>query len=244
MSSNHKHFGQSATKEVESRISKRAILTADSLTLFYEDKKVIDNVSFSVKFGEIVTILGPNGGGKTSLVRALVGINKAYRGAVCYFGKLGIGYLPQNLKINCLVPMTVEYFLLHTHLGKRAVSDLEGAMQYVNVERLLKRQVAELSAGETQLVLLARCLMMKPDLIILDEPVSCMDIEAKHNFYKLIVRLIAECNMSILMTSHDLHCVMSCSDRVICINRSIRCEGTPEEITENAKSLSVFPNNV
>ncbi|KAA8473088.1 metal ABC transporter ATP-binding protein [Anaplasma marginale] len=245
MSSNHQHFRQPAIKGGESRVSsRRAILTADSLTLFYEDKKVIDNVSFSVKFGEIVTILGPNGGGKTSLVRVLVGINKAYKGTVRYFGKLGIGYLPQNIKINRLMPMTVEYFLLRTYLGRRAASDLEDSMKYVDVERLLKRQVAELSAGETQLVLLARCLMMKPDLIILDEPVSCMDIEAKHNFYKLVARLVTECGVSVLMTSHDLHCVMSCSDRVICVNHSIRCEGTPEEITENAKFLSVFPNNV
>ncbi|MGN7678628.1 MAG: metal ABC transporter ATP-binding protein [Anaplasma sp.] len=243
MSFIHQLSGKSA-KIAEPGTPDRTVLTVDSLTLFHGDKKVIDNVSFSVKFGETVTILGPNGGGKTSLVRALVGINADYSGTVRYTGSLGIGYLPQNFAVNRLMPMTVEYFLFCTYFGKRGTQDLSDSMRYVDITRLLKRQVYELSAGETQLVLLARCLMMKPDLIVMDEPVSCMDIEAKNNFYRLITRLVSECGVSIVMTSHDLHCVMSCSDRVICINHSVRCEGTPAEITESAKFLSVFPSNV
>ncbi|MCU7611416.1 metal ABC transporter ATP-binding protein [Anaplasma capra] len=229
----------------ESRAPGHTILMADNLTLFYGDNKVIDSISLSVRFGEIVTILGPNGGGKTSLVRILVGISRgSYTGTVDYFGERGIGYLPQHPEVNRLIPMTVEYFLLCTYMGRQRAPDLKNATQYIDVDRLLKRQVSELSAGEIQLVLLARCLMMKPDLIVLDEPVSCMDIEAKNSFYQLIARLVAECGVSVVMTSHDLHCVMSCSDRVICINHSIRCEGTPEEIAESAKFLSVFSSNV
>lgn len=235
-------------KEPESRITGvRGVvpmLVADSITLFYGNRKVIDNVSLYVSSGEIVTILGPNGGGKTSLLRVLVGLTKSCVGSVTHAKDLVIAYMPQNFKANSFMPMTVEYLLLNTCWGRGIEPALDDVMKYMDISRLLQRQITELSAGEMQLVLLARCMIMKPNLIALDEPVSCMDIEAKNSFYRLISRLVAEFNIGVIMTSHDLHCVMICSDRVICINRSIRCEGTPQEITESAKFMSVFPEHV
>ena len=218
------------------------MLEADSITLFYRDRKVIDNVSFFVNPGEIVTILGPNGGGKTSLLRVIVGANRNYEGEVRYTERTVVAYMPQNFKANSFMPLTVEYLLKNVFCGRGESPDMVSVVEYVGgVTKLFSRQVTELSAGEIQLVLLARCMAMRPNLIVLDEPVSCMDVEAKNGFYRLIGRLVAERGISVIMTSHDLHCIMNCSDRVICINRSIRCEGTPEEITESAKFMSVFP---
>ena len=235
---------KTASRTARSTSSDR-VLTVNSLTLFYGNRKAIDNVSFSVGLGEIVTILGPNGGGKTSLIRALVGINKDYLGSVVYKKDAVIAYMPQSFAINTLMPITVEYLLLSVCWGSNVTPDIQSVMRYVDVSGLLRRQVSELSAGEKKLVLMARCLIIKPNIIVLDEPVSCMDIEAKNNFYQLLGRLVSECSgISIIMTSHDLHCIMACSDRVICINRSVRCEGTPATIAEDAKFSSVFPDNV
>lgn len=220
------------------------MLVADSITLFYGNRKVIDNVSLCISRGEIVTILGPNGGGKTSLLRVLVGLTQSCFGSVTRDKNLVVAYMPQNFKANSCMPMTVEYLLLSAGWGQEASMSLADVMGYVDIARLLQRQITELSAGEMQRVLLARCLIMQPSLVALDEPVSCMDIEAKNSFYRLISRLVAELNIGVIMTSHDLHCVMNCSDRVICINRSIRCQGTPREINESAKFMSVFPENV
>ena len=220
------------------------MLVADSITLFYGNRKVIDDVSLYISPGEIVTILGPNGGGKTSLLRVLVGLTKSCFGNITRAKNLVTAYMPQNFKANSCMPMTVEYMLLSACWGQEVPMALKNVMEYVDVTRLLQRQMTELSAGEVQRVLLARCLIMKPNLVVLDEPVSCMDIEAKHSFYQLISRLVAELKIGVIMTSHDLHCVMDCSDRVVCINRSIRCQGTPKEIAESAKFMSVFPEHV
>ncbi len=210
------------------------------MSFAYAKKKVIDNVSFQVKFGEIITILGPNGGGKTTLIRILVGIYKNYLGIVEYAKNFVIGYLPQNFSVNSLIPMTVEYFLVSSYTKQRKKLNLNSVLKDVNVVKILNRQMSEISHGELQLVLLARCLMLNPDIIILDEPVSCMDINAKDSFYKLINQLILRYNLSVIMTSHDLHFVMANSYRVICINKSIYCEGSPSEIVKNEKFLKMF----
>ena len=216
------------------------IINVENLSFFYSKKKVIDDVSFQVRFGEIVTILGPNGGGKTTLIRVLVGIYKNYVGLVEYAKNFTIGYLPQHFSVNSLIPMTVEYFLNSSYTKRKRKLKLNNVLKDINIEKILDRQMSEISYGELQLVLLARCLMLNPDLIILDEPVSCMDINAKDSFYKLISKLIAIYNLSVIMTSHDLHFVMSNSYRVICINRSIYCEGSPSEIVKNEKFLTMF----
>ena len=215
------------------------IINVKDLSFSYAKKKVIDNISFQVKFGEIITILGPNGGGKTTLIRILVGIYKNYLGIVEYAKNFVIGYLPQNFSVNPLIPMTVEYFLVSSYTKRKKLS-LNSVLKDVNVVKILNRQMSEISHGELQLVLLARCLMLNPDIIILDEPVSCMDINAKDSFYKLINKLISRYNLSVVMTSHDLHFVMANSYRVICINKSIYCEGSPSEIVKNEKFLKMF----
>ncbi|AHC39070.1 metal ABC transporter ATP-binding protein [Ehrlichia muris] len=236
----HKLLNKSDIVSYDDRCVNDYIINVENLSFFYSKKKVIDDVSFQVKFGEIVTILGPNGGGKTTLIRVLVGIYKNYLGLVEYAKNFTIGYLPQHFSVNSLIPMTVEYFLNSSYTKRKRKLKLSNVLKDINIEKILDRQMSEISYGELQLVLLARCLMLNPDLIILDEPVSCMDINAKDSFYKLISKLITIYNLSVIMTSHDLHFVMSNSYRVICINRSIYCEGSPSEIVKNEKFLTMF----
>lgn len=210
------------------------ILKIENLTLAYGNKKVLDDINSLVKRGEIVTILGPNGGGKTSLVKAVAGINKGFIGSIILADNVKISYMPQNFSIGNLMPITVEYFLLNSSSKKLKKNQpiVTEAIELVGIGNILKNQVLEISAGQTQLLLLARCLLSEPDLIILDEPVSAMDINARAKFYDIINKIAKERLVSILMTSHDLNSVIPCSDHIICINNTIYYQGKSGEIME------------
>lgn len=218
------------------------ILEIENLALAYDNKTVLDNINISIKRGNIVTILGPNGGGKTSLVKAVAGINKSYTGNIMLAQNTKISYMPQNFSISHLMPITVEYFLLNSFSKrlKKKQSVIVEAIELVGIGHILKNQVLEISAGQTQLLLLARCLITEPNLIILDEPVSAMDINARAKFYDIINKIAKKRLVSILMTSHDLNSALPCSDYIICINNTIYCQGKPSEIMENKSLNEIF----
>ncbi|WCR53921.1 MAG: Zinc import ATP-binding protein ZnuC [Wolbachia endosymbiont of Ctenocephalides orientis wCori] len=218
------------------------ILRIENLALAYNSKQVLDNINISVEKGNVVTILGPNGGGKTSLVKAVAGINKDYSGSIEFAENIKISYMPQNFSISNLMPITVEYSLLNSFAVKlkEKQSILEEIIELVGISNILKHQVLEISAGQTQLLLLARCLVAEPNLIILDEPVSAMDINARSKFYDIINKIAKNRLISILMTSHDLNSVVPCSDYIICINNTIYCQGKPSEIIGNKTLSEIF----
>ncbi|WP_395462900.1 metal ABC transporter ATP-binding protein [Wolbachia endosymbiont of Cantharis cryptica] len=219
-----------------------SILKIENLTLVYGNKKVLDGINISVERGDVVTILGPNGGGKTSLVKVVAGINKNCTGSVMFADNIKISYMPQNFSISNLMPITVEYFLLNSFSKKlkKNQSIIAEAIELAGIGHILKNQVLEISAGQTQLLLLARCLIAEPDLIILDEPVSAMDINARTKFYDIIGKIAKKRLVSILMTSHDLSSIVPCSDYIICINHTVYCQGKPDEIMENKTLSEIF----
>lgn len=211
-----------------------SILKIENLTLVYDNKKVLDDINISVAKGDIVTILGPNGGGKTSLVKAVAGINKGFIGSIVFADNIKISYMPQNFSIGNLMPITVESFLFNSSSKKLKKNQpiVTEVIELVGIGDILKNQVLEISAGQTQLLLLARCLISESDLIILDEPVSAMDINARAKFYDIINKIAKERSVSILMTSHDLNSVIPCSDHIICINNTIYYQGKSGEFME------------
>lgn len=219
-----------------------SVLKIEDLALAYDNKKVLDGINISIERGDVVTILGPNGGGKTSLVKAVAGINKNCTGSVMFADDIKISYMPQNFSISNLMPITVEYFLLNSFSTKlkKDQSIITKAIELVGIGNILKNQVSEISAGQTQLLLLARCLIAEPDLIILDEPVSAMDVSARAKFYDIISKIAKKRLVSILMTSHDLSSIVPCSDYIICINNTIYCQGKPGEIMKNKTLSEIF----
>ncbi|MDM8335058.1 metal ABC transporter ATP-binding protein [Wolbachia pipientis] len=223
-----------------------SLLKVENLALAYDNKKVLDGVNILVKRGDIVTILGPNGGGKTSLMKVVAGINRDYSGSVVFTGDIKIGYMPQNFSISNLMPITVEYFLLNSFSKKlkKNQSTVTEVVELVGIGNVLKNQVSEISAGQTQLLLLARCLIAEPDLIILDEPVSAMDINVRAKFYDIMGKMAKKRSISVLMTSHDLNSIVSCSDYIICINRTIYCQGKPDKIMENKTLSEIFSSYI
>jgi zinc transport system ATP-binding protein len=214
------------------------LLTARGLAVRHGDTTVLVNVDFAIHRGEIVTVVGPNGSGKSTLIRALIGLEPAFAGQVVRKPALKIGYVPQKLRIEAGLPMTVRRFL---SLPKRVSDTLAGqALARVGVEGLEGRQLAGLSGGQFQRVLLARALLSKPDILILDEPTQGLDQPGVAGFYRLLEELRVETGVAVLLVSHDLHVVMSASDRVICLNGHICCEGAPESVSAAPEYQALF----
>ncbi len=215
-----------------------ALVSARGLWLRRAGRDLIAGVDLDVSAGEIVTLIGPNGAGKSTLVKVLLGIETADRGTVTRPATTRIGYVPQRFDIDRAMPMTVTRFLT---LGVGATREaVEKTLREVGVERTANQQLASLSGGETQRVLIARALLRDPNLLVLDEPASAVDYAGEAELYELIGCLKDSRNLGVLLVSHDLHVVMARSDRVLCLNGHICCSGRPETVAKSAEYVRLF----
>lgn len=215
-----------------------SLIRVDDLSISYGAKTVLSHVSLRIEEGEIVTIVGPNGSGKTSLLRAIIGAVKPARGRVTHGTDVRLGYVPQRLHIDPTLPMTVARFLALP--GERAGTNIEGVLAQAGVPNLSGAQMSRLSGGQFQRVLLARALIGKPQLLLLDEATQGLDQPGSAAFYQQIETVRRETGCAILMISHELHVVMSASDRVICLNGHVCCEGTPEVVASAPEYRALF----
>jgi len=215
-----------------------ALISARGLWLARSGRAILQGVDIDIGAGEIVTLIGPNGAGKTTLVRVLLGLERSDRGAMVRKDGLVIGYVPQRFEVDRAIPLTVERFVA---LGRRAeAEEIERALTEVGAGALGERQLAELSGGELQRVLLARSLVRSPGLLVLDEPVRGVDYVGEAELYTLIGRLRTERGFGVLLVSHDLHVVMAQSDRVICLNRHVCCSGVPQSVAQHPEYARLF----
>ena len=215
-----------------------SLIQVEDLTVRYGASTALSGVSLHVEPGEIVTIVGPNGSGKTSLLRAIIGAVKPAKGRVIHGSGVKIGYVPQNLHIDETLPITVSRFLkLPSYV---AVADISYALTQAGVPDLAKAQLSQLSGGQFQRVLLARALIGKPDLLLLDEATQGLDQRGSASFYQQIETVRQDTGCAILMISHELHVVMSASDRVICLNGHVCCEGTPAVVASAPEYRALF----
>lgn len=214
------------------------LISAQDISVRLGTTEVVSGVTMAVQPAEIVTILGPNGSGKSTLLRALLGIVPLTSGVVWRAPNLRLGYVPQKLAIDRSMPITVRRFL---SLPRR-VSDAAASVALVRVglTQLEGRQMADLSGGQFQRVLLARALLTDPQLLILDEPTQGLDQPGEAAFYRLIEEVRQLTGTAVLMVSHDLHVVMAASDRVICLNGHICCEGTPRVVSNAPEYRALF----
>jgi zinc transport system ATP-binding protein len=201
-------------------------------------RKILDGVSLDICTGEIVTVIGPNGAGKTTMVKVVLGLLAPTRGQVMRKSKIRIGYVPQQFSINPIIPLNVYRLMTLTVKANR--SRVEEALATTGVAHLIDQPMVSLSGGERQRVLLARALLRQPDLLILDEPVQGVDFSGQVAMYQLISDIRAQARCAILMISHDLHIVMAQSDRVICLNTHVCCQGHPEEVGKNPEYAHMF----
>jgi len=203
----------------------------------YNDTKVLYDVNFTIKKGEIITVIGPNGSGKSTLARILMGLIKADSGSRIISKGTNISYMPQKIAINPQLPLTVMRFLT---IALPKQENITKICQELEIESVLLRQMSEISGGEMQRVLFARCLLSSPDLLILDEPMQGVDLNGQIWFYQLLAKFRDERKISILIISHDLHMVMKATDKVLCLNHHICCFGTPDAISTDPAYLETF----
>lgn len=214
------------------------LIHAKNVTVKSGKRLLLSAVSFDVRPGEAISLIGPNGAGKTTLIRAMIGTQPLTSGTLTRRPGLRLGYTPQKLPLEQLIPMPVDRFMALS--GERS-KDRRGAMlARCGAKGLQNKQMADLSGGETQRVLLARALMRAPDLLILDEPTQGLDQSGEERFYELLAEIRAETGVAIFMVSHDLHVVMAQSDRVICLNTHICCSGAPEHVEQDPSYHALF----
>ena len=196
------------------------------------------HVSLDIGAGEIVTMIGPNGSGKSTTAKALLGIIAPDEGTITHKPKLRTGYVPQSIQVSRNVPISVMRFMQLTQA--HSAQDIEYALDLVGLSAPTSQPVSDLSAGQLQRALIARALLLKPDLMVLDEPVQGVDFTGEIALYELITQIRDELQCGMLLISHDLHIVMSKTDRVICMNGHICCEGAPESVLENKAYRALF----
>ncbi len=207
------------------------LIDLEKVSLSFSGSSVLEDVSFSVNRGEIVTLIGPNGAGKSTVMKIALGLMEPDRGQVRRTVGISIGYMPQKIMIEDILPLTVRQFLkLRPGTTDAQVADV---MALVRIAHVANSPVQRVSGGEMQRVLMARALLGNPDLIVLDEPVQGVDITGQEELYRLISLIRDEKNCGVLLISHDLHMVMAGTDKVVCLNRHICCSGAPESILDH-----------
>ncbi|QCI20455.1 zinc ABC transporter ATP-binding protein ZnuC [Buchnera aphidicola (Brachycaudus cardui)] len=205
----------------------------------FSNRSILSNISLSLIPNRILTLIGPNGAGKSTLVRIILGLIKPSSGTIIRSYNLSIGYVPQKLCLNILLPITVKRFMKLSQKIQNDIKILE-ILKRVKAESLKNCQLQTLSGGEMQRILLARALLNKPDLLVLDEPTQGVDVMGQFALYELINTIRDELKCSVLMVSHDLNFVMAKTDEVICLNNHICCSGTPESVCKNIEFTSIF----
>ena len=213
------------------------LMTLDSVNKAFSGQHVLQNISLQLNHGEITTLIGPNGAGKSTLVRIVLGLLKPDSGSVLSDANLKIGYMPQKLHIDPTLPISTCRFLQLANASHQAC---HAALESVGIAHLAATPIQKLSGGEMQRALLARAILRKPNLLVLDEPVQGVDVNGQNALYKMIGDLSKSLNCAVLMVSHDLHIVMSATDQVVCLNHHICCQGRPEQVTKDPAYLTIF----
>lgn len=214
------------------------LLVLNDICLVRNQRHILESVSCHIDPAEIITLIGPNGAGKTSLLKVALGLMKADSGKVVRSKNLRIGYMPQKLIVDRTFPLSVARFMRLT--GHYTELQMQQALDDVGAGRMLSASLADLSGGELQRVLLGRALLRRPQLLVLDEPVQGVDVQGQVELFELIGRLRDNFGCAVLMVSHDLHLVMSATDRVICLNQHICCTGTPAAVQRDEQFLKLF----
>ena len=220
------------------RLQNQVLLEVVGLGVRLGGREILHGVDLTLRRGEIVTVIGPNGGGKTTLLRAVLGLIDPSAGRAAITGGATVGFVPQKFPVDRVLPMTVARLMRLTARPDRAA--IERALGETGTAHLVDTSIHALSGGEMQRVLVARALVREPDLLVLDEPAQAVDYAGEAAMYELIAAIRDRRGCGVLMVSHDLHVVMAATDRVLCVNGHVCCTGTPHEVSGNAEFRRLF----
>lgn len=238
------------------------VLAIEKLNVYRGTYAAVQNVSFTLKAGTDTALIGPNGAGKSTLVKAILGILPRHSGSIAILGQSveseqfhsrlqqQIAYLPQNFLFDRSLPMTVGELVdlgwgksrwrLPWKARQQRLKAVQQALAQVKASHLIRQSIKGLSGGEIKRVLLAYCLVRPRRLLILDEAPAGLDFQSEAEFYQLLNQLKIDYGWAILQISHNLDMVSRHCDRVICLNRSIICQGTPDSVLSPENLVAAY----
>jgi zinc transport system ATP-binding protein len=228
------------------------IVSINNLNLKNGSDIILDNVSFKIKKGDFLGIIGPNGAGKTTLFKCMLGLNKNFSGTIRIFNKdvkkeykkiyKKIGYIPQSNNFDPQFPATVKEIIeLGTIEKKKLNKDtLKEIVEFTGIAEYLDKRIGDLSGGQQQRVMITKALINEPELLILDEPGTAIDINILKLFYKLLIKLNQEKKITIIWSSHDLDAVNLLSNRVACIYKKLLFHGGSKEFFSDENNIKKF----
>lgn len=215
------------------------LITISNLDYCIRGRSILHNITLEITAGTLLTIVGPNGAGKSTLLKLILGQLAPSSGNIKRKKALKMAYLPQKFQPPADLPISMRRFLRDIPNADKA-----DVLQTLSIQHLLDTPLQMLSGGETQRLLLARAFLLQPDLIVLDEPAAGIDPTAIDHYYAVIRAMQLRYQCAIVMVSHDLHLVMAASDRVICINRHICCQGHPQEIMHHPEFVHLSEHTI
>jgi zinc transport system ATP-binding protein len=226
------------------------VISLDNVSYRYNSDLVLENISFKADQGDLLGIIGPNGAGKTTLFSLILGLLEGYQGKITLFKEdirnnrkalKRIGYIPQKKNINQGFPATVEEIVSLGVLGRKTNKDvIISALKIVGLLEQKDKRIGELSGGQQQRVLIAKALVNEPELLILDEPTTGIDLETQDRFYTLLRKLNSERNITIILASHDLDAINRLANKVACVNRKMSFHGDAREFFGNEQLLKSY----
>lgn len=226
------------------------VVNIDNVSYGFNSALVLENISFTVDKGDFVGIIGPNGAGKTTLFRSMLGLLEDYQGRITFFGEdirknrnilRKIGYIPQKNSTDQGFPATVEEIVSLGITGRRpSKNKINHAIETVGLFDQKTKRIGELSGGQQQRVLIAKALANEPELLILDEPVTGIDLKTQNKFYVLLKKLNEENKITIIWASHDLDAVKKLANKIACVNRRLFFHGDATIFFENNELLKAY----
>lgn len=216
------------------------LLSLSDISYHIGQQRILSHINIDIAVNETVSLIGPNGAGKSTLVKLILGLIEATSGQITPHQKLQLGYVPQRFAVAPILPLRVCDLLAQADKKRLTPEQRQFIFEKLSLTHLLSRQMLHLSGGETQRVLLARALLDKPNLLILDEPMQGLDPDTEVWLYQFIDELPEFLRCAMLVVSHDLHWVMKGSRRVICLNKHICCEGQPSELAISSEFQKLF----
>lgn len=231
---------QSTATSIDSINDTGKLLSLNSVSYQIAHQRLLSHINIDIAINETVSLIGPNGAGKSTLVKLILGLIESTEGSITAHQPLQLGYVPQRFAVPPILPLRVCDLLGQADKKRLTAEQRQFIFDNLSLTHLLSRQMLHLSGGETQRVLLARALLGKPNLLILDEPMQGLDPDTEVWLYQFIDELPDFLRCAMLVVSHDLHWVMKGSRRVICLNKHICCEGQPSELAISTEFQKLF----
>ncbi|MBI4991846.1 MAG: metal ABC transporter ATP-binding protein [Candidatus Harrisonbacteria bacterium] len=218
----------------------KLVLKVANLTVSFDEDKIIEDLDFEVREGDVLAVIGPNGAGKTTLFKALLGMTP-YHGDIKWEDGIRIGYVPQRMEIETDVPLTIREFLRLRGSENFSEEKAHDAVRSVLLpEEILNFGLGEISVGQRQRILIAWALLGKPRVLLFDEPTADIDIRGQESIYQLLHHLQDKYNLTIILISHDLNVVYKYAEKVLCLNRQKICFGSPQDVLSPVQMQKLY----